>query len=195
MPFRRHDGVVADAQHQGRARIVFRQACLHAKTHQLVDIADIATFFEIALHDPFLDRTLQAKASRMADQQMRATRIRHAFDAIETKLDSDGLTQGQKILLRLRIAVLVADSRGQKPSMIDLFERQVRVQFERTPHHLGLIVMPAAERQFETPLAEKAPRTDRVGKNVDSHSRGHSNPPLLGFGVSEYHSGVRNPLF
>jgi len=90
MSLRRNHPVLTSRK-TARPGLRARRGRLHAEPDQFIQFPDIGAFFKKSLHDTVFDPGLQPIPHCVSDQQMRAPAVRHAFDEVEAKPDSDGL--------------------------------------------------------------------------------------------------------
>src|ERR1022692_1920345 len=110
---------------------------------------------------------------------MRSPRIGQALDQIEAKLQADGLSLPHQRGMTVGEARRAAGF-GSPVGARHAVPRQIGVELERSPGYAWRVLRPGRQRQLESPLAEVAPRANRVRKYVYSraHCRGIVPCPL-----------------
>ena len=141
------------------------------------DLANGSAVEKISGEEPFHHvGSIAAALLRPRDQPVGVARIRLAHDAVERKVDADGIARAANTIVDGRRARRAAELRGEIAFPINAGGGQVGIELERAPAYLGgeqwLVHCQPGERFFEPALADEAPWAHDIGKHFDLESGG-----------------------
>ena len=169
MPLCRDHSILARPQNDRRSGLALGQADLDAQPDELLDVPDVAALLEIASHDPLHDLASAARwrpACAISKWDRRVLGRR----SIRSKRNCKPTASP----CRVSAARAVGESRGiaafgrEVSGEFHPLPGQIRVQFERPPGHPRLVLRPRGQCELKAPLAEIAPRANRVREDVNS---------------------------
>ena len=152
-----------------------------------VVIARVFAVREVRAHQRVLQLTLSTFDARPMQQPVRIERVVRASPLAATEHEAHGLAA---LPDRLRVALHVRrrDAVLAREMLDDLFAlgRHLRIQFERLEAEVGLHdAVESRQRFLERVEADRAPRTDDVGDEVDLHEVARAGS--FQFGRTKWH--------
>jgi hypothetical protein len=135
---------------------------------QRVPVADVTAVFEVSgVHG--VDHRFFLVVRREDDQAMRQHRVRRSFDALKVECQSHfspGATRSGEELLRRDPAASLRFHEGSKRMSL---RRNVLVQEEGAVTNVHRFALPLRQRQLQMTLADTAPGTNCIVKNLYLH--------------------------
>ena len=105
----------------------------------------------------------------VADEAVRLDRIRDPGDFFEGEVDADSAADFTNIVIELARTLSTTELERQIAIPLDAFLRHVRVQLKGAPSNRWVLTGPQRQGAFQSPFADKAPRADRIGVDVNFH--------------------------
>src|ERR1700674_3138154 len=100
---------------------------------------------------------------------MRAAGIGHAGDQVEAESNAAGFSLALELRVRLLQTHLIRHSGRHVGLTVHTLDGHIGIELERPPDNGGLVLRARRYSKVKAALPQIAPRTDRVGIDVDAH--------------------------